>query len=69
MSWQCPRCNSTHLKVIVEVWAELKQDSNDDDNFETEIIGDQEWGSESAMHCRSCEFQSRAGDFKLEPKD
>lgn len=68
MKWKCPKCGSTDLKVLVDVWAKLKQD-DDEDNFETEIVGDQGWDSESAMHCRCCEYQSRSGDFKYEKAD
>lgn len=66
--YQCPKCGSTdNLEVVVEVWATLIQ--TDDDNLETDTStpddGDHEWGDNSAMRCRDCDFSDIAEKFTM----
>lgn len=49
--WQCPKCNGHHLNVMVTTTAKLLQY---EDNFETEVEGDHEWGDTSNMTCEEC---------------
>lgn len=52
MSYACPECGGTTLKVCVRVWADLRQD--EDQGFETDIDGgDHEWDGDSTMICAS----------------
>lgn len=67
MMWKCPKCGSDRLKVWVEVEARLHQYPGED-NFETEIDGDQEWDSYSAMRCLDCEYYDAAKEFEHEPR-
>lgn len=64
MSWVCPECNSPdRLHVTVVTSAHLLQ-TNDDDNFETEIEGDHEWDEGSTMWCFGCGHSGTAGQFE-----
>lgn len=60
MTWKCPKCGSTRLQVAIETTAILTQT---EDNFETEVVGDHEWGSESYMQCLDCCHGDCAGEF------
>ena len=54
MAWQCPKCKSANLEVVVKTYATLTQE--DDGNFETDTDTahdhEHEWDSESLMECR-----------------
>ena len=63
MKWRCPNCGSVNLNVTVFTNARLLQ-STDGENFETEIIGDHEWGEYSYMNCTDCDFGDDSHVFK-----
>lgn len=66
MKWQCPRCQSTDLKVMVAIrdWAVLVQEN--DGNFQTDLkAGDHEWDDTSDMECRDCELGGPAHAFTV----
>jgi hypothetical protein len=63
MRWQCPKCQSTHLTVVVMTEAVLTQVAHDDD-FSTEIVGDHEWSEDSWMTCKECDHGDRAEAFE-----
>lgn len=69
MSWECPGCKSTNLKVCVEVWCNLVQNSEEDGDFETEETGHHQWDSESSMTCKDCGKQGNSHDFWKEPEE
>lgn len=63
--WICPSCQSTNLRVVVEVWADLVQE--EDGNFQTmETDGDHEWTENSVMLCKDCGEQDIADMFSVE---
>lgn len=64
MSWKCPECGSDQLTVVVTTTARLTQT---EDNFETEVTGDHEWGEESYMDCLECGHGDNAGEFEVKP--
>lgn len=62
--WQCPKCGSLNLRVIVEIWANLIQPS--DGCWETDIDdGDHEWNENSGMTCRQCGHSTNASEFEV----
>ena len=58
--WKCPECGRTRLTVVITTVAVLNQS---EDNFETEVTGDHEWGEESHMECLDCCFSGKAALF------
>ena len=70
MKYQCPKCKSTNLRVVVESWATLHQDDPDDpDNIQTDI-GDSlahEWNENSPMECSDCGHCEISLQFNSEP--
>lgn len=64
MTWKCPECGSDRLTVVVTTTARLIQS---EDNFETEVQGDHEWGEESYMECLDCDHGGNAGEFEVTP--
>lgn len=67
MSWKCPECSGTLLKVSVETDAELIQTEHSD-NFETMVEGNHEWDENSRMWCLNCKFDSVAKSFEVPPE-
>ena len=63
MSWRCPECGSLDLRVAVHTTAKLIQN---EDNFETELVGDIEWGEFDYMQCQTCDFGESSHVFKEE---
>lgn len=61
--WQCPKCKSLDLNVEIQTTARLIQDEYVP-NFETDIIGDHEWGRDSTMSCRACQHCDVAAAFE-----
>lgn len=60
--YKCPECGShKHLEVVVNVTARLIQY---DDNIETDIEGDHEWGDESLAHCTKCNWHGEVYDLR-----
>lgn len=64
--WKCPRCNSEDLTVCISTVAKLTQHAEDD--FDTDVVGDHEWGDESHMTCRDCGYASPSKAFFV-PED
>lgn len=64
MSYACPKCKSTKLRVVVETWATLHQE---EDNFETDTSDSlaHEWGENSAMECVNCGHCAISEEFEL----
>lgn len=64
MFYECPKCQSQLLGVVVKVAATLTQD---EDNMETDIVGDaHEWDDQSVMWCGDCGYVGRAYNFRYE---
>lgn len=64
MAWQCVKCGSTELTVVVEIQADLHQDGDD---FETDIDGgDHLWGDDSSMACKACGHADTAKTFSFD---
>lgn len=61
MTWKCPKCGSKDLRVSITATARLVQY---DDNFETEIDSDHEWGEFDYMECQTCDFGESSHVFK-----
>jgi hypothetical protein len=64
MPWQCPECKSVALSVAVTIQAILTQ-SPDDENFETEAVGDHEWDAASSMTCTECNYCDNSAAFEV----
>lgn len=67
--YQCPKCKSTNLRVVVESWATLHQDDADDpDNIQTDTSDSlaHEWGENSAMECGDCQHCEISEAFDTE---
>lgn len=64
LSYACPKCGGTQLKVGVTLWANLVQNTGDS-SFGTEIehSNEHEWDNNSATVCRDCGFSSIAELF------
>jgi hypothetical protein len=64
--YRCPKCSSTSLEVVVEVWATLIQNA---EGFETDTStpddGSHEWGDNSVMRCQECDCQEISEEFKV----
>ena len=67
MSWVCPNCNSTNLRVSVTIQTEAMLIQESDGNFQTDDDqgGDHEWGNDSFMRCCDCGHTGEARDFKV----
>lgn len=60
--WKCPSCKSQDLNVSIQTVAELTQ--HDEEDFETDVVGDHEWCDESIMTCRNCGYSNPSRFFK-----
>lgn len=61
----CPECGRTDtLHIAVRVMAKLYQD-HEEDNFETEVYGDQEFDRDDYMRCSDCDFDGEVRDFEI----
>lgn len=67
MSWVCPNCNSTNLRVSVTIQTEAMLIQESDGNFQTDDDkgGDHEWGKDSFMRCCDCGRTGEARDFEV----
>lgn len=68
MSYACPKCKGTDLRVEVTTVMTLLQDS--DGNIQTiddDARSDHEWDGESTMLCNGCDWTGRAEAFDTEP--
>ena len=66
MSWVCPECGNTELKVevVITTMAHLTQEA--DGNFQTDDRGgDHEWGNDSHMECANCGHSGKAATFRV----
>ena len=70
MFYSCPKCDGRELRVVVQAWATLMQEP-EDDNFQTDVEEtDHEWSSDSAMECVGCGHRGRVLQFsQQEEKD
>jgi hypothetical protein len=66
--YKCPKCQSTSLEVVVQVWARLTQDPNGDIGTDTteSFDGSHEWDENSLMQCRDCNYRGQAAKFDQE---
>lgn len=65
--YRCPKCGSDNLKVVVQVWAKLIQEP-EEDNIQTEFEGgDMEFDDASPMMCNACGESSAAKRFLVRP--
>jgi hypothetical protein len=63
MRYACPKCDSTDLRVEVEVVRKLQQDS--DGSLQTlDIGGDEHWDNAAMMLCNACDFTAAASGFE-----
>jgi|WetSurMetagenome_2_1015567.scaffolds.fasta_scaffold1133895_1 Zn finger protein HypA/HybF involved in hydrogenase expression len=61
--YRCPKCGSDRLKVVVQVWAKLTQQP-EEDNVQTEFEGgDMEFDGDSPMMCEACGEEGTTDDF------
>ena len=67
MSWTCPNCNSTNLRVSVTIQTEAMLIQESDGNFQTDDDqgGDHEWGKDSFMRCCDCGKTGESRDFEV----
>jgi hypothetical protein len=66
VSWVCPKCGDTDLKVdiVINIRARLMQE--EDGNFQTdEDGGDHEWGGSSMMECCNCGHEDKSRKFEV----
>ena len=66
--YKCPKCQSTSLEVVVQVWARLTQDPNGDIGTDTteSFDGSHEWDENSLMQCRDCDCRGPSAKFDQE---
>jgi len=66
--YKCPKCQSTSLEVVVQVWARLTQDPNGDIGTDTteSFDGSHEWDENSLMQCRDCDYHGQSAKFDQE---
>ncbi len=65
--YKCPKCGLDNLMVVVQVWARLIQEP-EDDNIQTEYEGgDMEFDDASPMTCNACGESSAAKCFLVRP--
>lgn len=62
--WKCPKCQSTKLSVLVEVWATLTQPDNLPEDYGTDADNDHEWSENSPMQCRDCFHTAISQEFE-----
>lgn len=67
--YACPKCNNENdLLISVETAALLVQ-TDDDDEYETDVIDSDHWWNENSyMTCRSCGWKGYTGDAFKENK-
>lgn len=69
MSWVCPQCGGTDLKVDVVINVRTRVIQESDGNFQTEeecdTGRDHEWDDESNMECAACGHEDVAGKFRV----
>ena len=65
--WQCPKCGSLEMEVIVVAWALLVQEM--DGNFQTSTQdardGSHEWNGDNRMQCLECMYHDKAARFEV----
>lgn len=59
---RCPKCGSTHLAVVAELWAVLSEDGADTMHDECPNH-DQTWDESSMMQCLECRHSGKAERF------
>lgn len=63
--YQCPSCDSTHLRIYVEALATLFQKEGQRPTTKILIDATNEWGENSSMQCHSCGYSGKARSFQL----
>lgn len=67
MSWVCPQCGRTNLRVSVTIQTDAMLIQDPDGNFQTDDDrgGDHEWGKDSFMRCCDCGKIGKSRDFEV----
>lgn len=67
MSWVCPQCGRTNLRVSVTIQTDAMLIQDPDGNFQTDDDrgGDHEWGKDSFMRCCDCDKTGESRDFEV----
>ena len=67
MSWVCPQCGRTNIRVSVTIQTDAMLIQDPDGNFQTDDDqgGDHEWGKDSFMHCCDCGKTGESRDFEV----
>lgn len=60
-AFRCPRCLSTRIGVVAEIFLEILQDS--DGKWETESIEDYTYDNQSHAGCLTCQYSNKLKAF------